>query len=348
MVDRPAAGTDPAAASEILRWSRTLVEPALREAVESLPESLRHICGYHFGWQEPSGTPRRAAGGKALRAALALVAGEAVAGVARAALPAAVAVELVHNSSLLHDDVMDRDLTRRRRPSAWSVFGESPALLAGDALLALAYGSLAAGTLATPVEPGIRMLGRAVNEMLAGQHEDLSFARRASVGLEECLATAEAKTGALLGYACGLGAWAAGADADLTASLTEFGRRLGLAFQLADDLLGIWGDPACTGKDRFADLRTRKKSLPVVAALQSGTAAADALAALYKQHDPLTAAQLRRAADLIDAAGGRRWAQRQAAHLLTECALILADAAVPAAAAAKLRILAAFATARRR
>ncbi|GGK05442.1 dimethylallyltransferase [Pilimelia anulata] len=336
------------AVDDLLRWSRALVEPALREAVDTLPESIRHICGYHFGWWEPSGRARAESGGKALRPALALLAAEAVSGVARSAVPAAVAVELVHNFSLLHDDVMDRDATRRHRPTAWTVFGESPAILAGDSLLALAYGALAAGTRATPSYDGIRLLGLAVQELIAGQYEDLAFEQRSNVTLDECLAMAEAKTGALLGYACGLGAWSAGAGADRVAGFVEFGRRLGLAFQVADDLLGIWGDPARTGKPVHADLRARKKSLPVVAALESGTPAGDELAGLYKGADPLDADRVARAAELVGAAGGRDWAHRYADGLLAECAGILRDADLPAPAAARLLALAAFATDRDR
>jgi len=137
--------TDPArTAAEVLRWSRDLVTPALRAAVTSLPTSMRRITGYHFGWWDADGQAATGDSGKALRPALVLLAAAAVGGTPETAVPAAVAVELVHNFSLLHDDVMDNDATRRHRPTAWRVFGVPAAILAGDALLTLAFDVLAA------------------------------------------------------------------------------------------------------------------------------------------------------------------------------------------------------------
>ena len=126
-------------ARDVLAWSRGIVEPGLRAAVGTLPSSMRRIAGYHFGWWNEHDHPERASGGKAIRPTLVLLSACAVGGAPAAGVPAAVAaVELVHNFSLLHDDVMDGDLTRRHRPTAWSVFGLNAAILAGDALLTLA------------------------------------------------------------------------------------------------------------------------------------------------------------------------------------------------------------------
>lgn len=112
-------------ASEVLAWSRSLVEPALRSAVGTLPSSMLRITGYHLGWWDEHGRPVQGSGGKAIRSAIVLCSAQAVGGTATAAVPAAVSVELVHNHSLLHDDVMDGDLTRRHRRTAWSVFGST-------------------------------------------------------------------------------------------------------------------------------------------------------------------------------------------------------------------------------
>ncbi|GGK15161.1 dimethylallyltransferase [Pilimelia terevasa] len=330
------------AAADVLRAQRALVTPHLRAAVDTLPAPIRHIAGYHFGWWDAAGAGGDDPGGKALRPTLTLLAARAAGGGTDAALPPAVAVELLHNFSLLHDDVMDRDRTRRHRATAWSVFGTSAAILAGDALLALAYDTLGA----VPRAGGTAMLGDAVRGLLAGQHADLAFETRADVSLAECVAMAEAKTGALLGHACGLGAWSAGAGPALVAACAGYGRRLGLAFQLTDDLLGIWGDPARTGKAVYADLQARKRSLPVVAALHSGTAAGAALAARYARTGPLTDAELAATAALVAEAGGRDWARTRADELLTECDRILDGLNGDPAATAALRLLTAF-TARR-
>ncbi|MFI0404568.1 family 2 encapsulin nanocompartment cargo protein polyprenyl transferase [Actinomadura sp. 3N508] len=329
--------------AEILAWSRRLLDPALREAVQTLPEAMHGLAAYHFGWRDDRGHRLDAAAGasgKAIRPALVLLTARAVGGTAAAAVPAAVAVELAHNFSLLHDDVMDGDLTRRHRPTAWSVFGTGPAVLAGDALLAAAFEALANVADPAIVPRSVRTLGRAVIELVEGQSADLAFEERGDVTLDECVAMANRKTAALLGASCALGSDHGGGTPAQTARLRAFGERLGLAFQLADDLLGIWGDPAVTGKPVHSDLRTRKKSLPVVAALTSATPAAHELAALYLRDEPLTGDDASQAAALIDAAGGRAWTLARADAVLA-AALRELDAATPdPIAATELRTLA--------
>ncbi|OXM58666.1 dimethylallyltranstransferase [Amycolatopsis thailandensis] len=303
------AGTRPA--GEVLTWSRNLLDPALREAVDGLPDSMRIIAGYHFGWWDEQGRPSTSDGGKALRPALALLSAQAVGGDAEVAVPVGVAVEMVHNFSLLHDDVMDRDTTRRHRPTAWTVFGTGAAILAGDALLCRAF-----EVLAPFGQTALRVLSSAVIDLLEGQSADLKFEERGDVDTAECVRMAEGKTGALLGASCTLGALAGEGRQDQVDRLTEYGRALGLAFQHIDDLLGIWGDPEVTGKPVHSDLSNRKKSLPVVAALHSGTEAGRELDALYRKEN-LDVAELPHAAELVERAGGRAWSQEQADALLT-------------------------------
>jgi geranylgeranyl diphosphate synthase, type I len=303
-------------ADEVLAWGRSLVDPALRSAVDTLPRPMRLIAGHHFGWWDERGQPANATGGKAIRPTLTLLAAEAVGAEPAAAVPAAAAVELVHSFSLLHDDVMDGDRTRRHRPATWTVFGVGAAILGGDALLTLAFDVLAADGDPASAE-GMRWLSAAVHGLVAGQSADIAFETRADVELSECLAMAGDKTGSLLGCACGLGALSTGRPAHAV-RLRAFGERLGLAFQLVDDLLGIWGDPRLTGKAVHADLRRRKKSLPVVAALTSGTSAGRELARLYQRDLPMSDAELVHAADLIERAGGRAWCRRKADELLAD------------------------------
>lgn len=330
-------------AREVLAWSRDLVEPALRSAVGTLPSAMRHIAGYHFGWWDEHGQPTRVSGGKAIRAALVLLSAQAAGGSAAAAVPAAVAVELVHNHSLLHDDVMDGDLTRRHRPTAWSVFGVNPAILAGNALLVLALDVLA-GSGHPAAMDGIRMLGAAVQDLLEGQNADLSFEQRAEIELAECVCMAEGKTAALLACACAVGAAFGGGRPEQVACLRGFGNHLGLAFQHVDDLLGIWGDPAVTGKSVHSDLRSKKKSLPVVVALTSQTLAGHELAGLYHRDQPLSETDAGHAAELIDIAGGRAWSQTQAQDLLARAMRELQAASPVPRAAAELGALAQLAT----
>ena len=326
-------------AREVLAWSRSLVEPALRTAVDTLPLSMSRIAGYHLGWWDEHSHPVRVDGGKAIRPALALLCAQAVGGTATKAVSAAVAVELVHNYSLLHDDVMDRDLTRRHRRTAWSVFGVNPAILAGDALLVLAVDVLA-GSGHPAATNAIRMLATAVQELLNGQNTDLSLEQRAEVELAECVRMAEGKTAALIGCACALGAVFGGGHPEQVAYLRGFGIHLGLAFQHVDDLLGIWGDPAVTGKPVYSDLCSGKKSFPVVAALTSHTPAGRELGALCHRDQPLSGTDAAHAAELIDAAGGRAWSQTQADKLVAQAMRELHCASPSPRAAAELGALA--------
>ncbi|MDS1269153.1 polyprenyl synthetase family protein [Lipingzhangella sp. LS1_29] len=324
---------------------RDLVEPELRAAVESLPSGVRRVAGYHFGWWDAAGVAQEGGSGKAVRPLLTMLAAEGVHGDVRSAVPAAVAVELVHNFSLLHDDVLDADETRRHRPTAWTVFGTDAAILAGDALLSLALDVAMSGHGAASTACA-RTLSAAVQELIAGQVADLSLERRVQVESAESQEMAQQKTGTLLGCAGAMGALAAGASGERVAALRSFGVCVGMAFQHVDDLLGIWGDPQVTGKPIYADLRRRKKSLPVVAALTSGTTPGDELARMYSQPEPLRDGQLPRAAWLVEEAGGRQWSQEQA-RLLRERAVGLVEDVVPVHAAARdLRALAVALTSR--
>jgi geranylgeranyl diphosphate synthase type I len=241
----------------------------MRAAVGRLSPNISEVVSYHLGWTEADGTPSPARGGKGIRPALAMLSAEATWAGAEVGAPGGVAIELVHNFSLVHDDLMDGDIERRHRPTVWALWGPCMALLVGDALATLATDVLlrspnAAGAAAAAA------LGEATAEMIAGQADDLAFEKRRSVSVEECMAMSTAKTGALLGCAASIGAILADAPPATVHALRDFGRHLGVAFQAVDDLLGIWGDPRTTGKPAGNDIRQRKKSMPIVAALAAG------------------------------------------------------------------------------
>jgi geranylgeranyl diphosphate synthase, type I len=320
MTTAPDTARERRTAREALRRARVLLDPALREWVECLPAPVARVASYHFGWTDSAGRPDIAPAGKALRPALVFGCAAAVGSPARAALAPAVAVELVHNFSLLHDDILDGDTTRRHRATAWAVFGSSAALLTGDALLIHASRVLSDRAAGPRTGIGIRWLSEATTHLIEGEHTDISFEERSHVSLAECLAMTEAKTAALLACSCALGSLWGGGTPEQTEALRRFGKHLGMAFQLADDLLGIWGDPAVTGKPAGADLASRKKSLPVVAALDSGTPAGRRLAELYVGQGGSAAedeeAEVSRFAELVAEAGGRSWAERAAEEQL--------------------------------
>jgi geranylgeranyl diphosphate synthase type I len=323
---------------DTLSYSWELIQPSLRSAIDRLDPGVRHLCGYHLGFWDERGEPDRPRG-KGVRGVLALASAQAAGAPVEVGLPAAAAVELVHNFSLLHDDLMDGDRTRRHRPTVWAVFGSGQAILAGDALLGLADEVLAEAPSAHR-SWAIRCLAASTRRLIAGQLADLAFESRRDVTLNECLQMAADKTAALLSCAASIGAVLADAPADLALRLAQFGEHLGVAYQLIDDVLGIWGSPETTGKPVLSDLRAKKKSLPVVAALTSPTAAGERLAALYLTDAQLTEAQLAEAADLVQQAGGRAWAESTAdAELASALELIRSDQ-IPSDVAEDLRRLA--------
>ncbi len=330
-----------------LTQARELVEPALRDAVDRLDPTSRQVAAYHLGWVEADGRATSASGGKALRPALALLSARAAGAPAEAGVPGAVAVELVHNFSLLHDDLMDGDVQRRHRATVWAVWGASTAILVGDAMLATAQQVLV--DLEVPGgTPAARLLAAATQQLIRGQVDDLAFERRATVSVEECLAMAAGKTGALLGCSAAIGAVLNGAPEPLVAALTVYGDELGLAFQLVDDLLGIWGDGASTGKPVGADLRARKKSLPISYAVAAGGAASVELAAWLATSGPDSDEDISRATELVEAAGGREWAQTEAQRRLAAAERALGQTDIEATVRDEFVELARFVTTRER
>ncbi|MFG1850201.1 polyprenyl synthetase family protein [Actinomadura geliboluensis] len=323
---------------------RALVDDAMRAAAERLDPWTRRVVAYHLGWTDEHGRPA-AAGGKALRPALALLSARAAGAPPETALPGAVAVEFVHAFSLLHDDIMDGDRTRRHRPAAWTVFGPSAAILGGDALLALSE-ELLLDQQTRGAHWAARALTAATQRLISGQAYDLGFEQRADVTLDEVVAMAADKTGALLACACSIGAMLGEGPTPLVTGLTGFGAEMGLAFQLVDDLLGIWGSPETTGKPVLSDLRARKKSLPVVYALNAGTPESARLAELYGKPDQPSEDALREMARLVEAAGGRDWASAEADRRIAAAQRHLDESGVDGPAAAEFCDIALFVTSR--
>jgi geranylgeranyl diphosphate synthase type I len=256
------------------------VEAFLRQLLDRPGAPLLYkMARYHLGWEDAEGRPSDA-GGKMVRSGLCLLACEAAGGEWRPAIPAAAAVELVHSFSLVHDDIQDRDRERHHRPAVWAVWGEAQAINAGDALLALARLGLAR----LSYDPALHArcascLDEVTLEMVEGQTLDLQFESCDYVDVDEYLDMVGRKTGALFGCALSLGAIVAGANEERVVQFDRLGRTIGVAFQVRDDVLGIWGDPEKTGKPAGADLQRQKKSLPVLIAL--GGPAAEAVREAY-------------------------------------------------------------------
>jgi geranylgeranyl diphosphate synthase type I len=273
---------------------RSRIDGGLRLALGDCPEAMRPLCGEALGLIGPDGAPL-AAGGKRLRPLLCLQVCEALGGDLDLALLPALALECIHAFSLVHDDLADGDRERRGRPSLWARAGTGPALNAGDALMALGLG------LAWRASPwAAALIHSATLSMIEGQHLDMSAEGAIAPSVADWERLATRKTGALFAASSAAGAATArdGDDAVVEA-FWRLGEQLGLAFQARDDILGVWGEPAQTGKPVGGDLARRKASLPIAAALDGG-GAADLAAAL---DDP--ASSVERLLELLEAAGAR-------------------------------------------
>ena len=301
------------------------LEDELHRVIGFGPPPLREyytMLEYHLGW--PDG-----ATGKRIRPLLCLLSCAAAAdGEWERALPMAAAIELLHNFSLIHDDIQDSSPLRRGRAAVWKKWGQAQAINAGDAMFALAH--LAPHALAArgvPSDVALAALAdfdRTCLRLTQGQYLDMAFEQRERVTVAEYLEMIEHKTAALIAAATHVGARLAEASDGCMAHFYEYGRNLGLAFQIQDDLLGIWGDPAVTGKSAASDLEKRKKSLPVVYGLEHS---ADFARAYHQPHSP--GASVAALAATLEALGARQYTEKTALDLTAEAIRHL-EAASPA------------------
>ena len=288
---------------------REHLEASLADAV---PDLHRHPVNvplrYHLGWSDHDGvpSPTPASQGKALRPTLCMFACDALQGEPTHAAPAAAALELIHNFSLVHDDIQDQGLERRHQPTVWALWGTPRALVAGDAMQSLGDLAILHGDDAVPSDTAVRvsqLLTQSYVEMIEGQCRDLQFEQRETIGTDEYLEMIALKTGALIRSSLVIGATVATHDADTIVGVARFGRAIGRLFQIRDDYLGIWGDEAITGKSTDSDIVQRKKSYPIVYAFQQADGAnRNELLRLYSQ-ETLDEGNVDRVLDILDDIG---------------------------------------------
>ena len=301
---------------------REHLENTLAAAVPPLEHhAVNTLLRYHLGWCDPYGVPAAtpASQGKALRPTLCMFVCDALQGDPGHAAPAAAALELIHNFSLVHDDIQDQGMERRHQPTVWAVWGTEHALVAGDAMQSL--GDLSTLNLDGNVPPDTtirisQLLTQSYLEMIEGQCRDLEFERREVIASEEYLDMIALKTGALIRSSMVIGATIATDDSETLEGVARFGRAIGRLFQIRDDYLGIWGDEAITGKSTDSDIVQRKKSFPIVYAFQHADGAdREELLRLYSQ-EVLEEADVDRVMDILDNLG----ADRQTDELTEETA----------------------------
>jgi geranylgeranyl diphosphate synthase type I len=320
------------------------IDRELRAALTAPRDDLRpfyDMFAYHLGWLDADLRPVAAETGKRLRPLLCLLACEAVGGDWRTALPAAAALELVHNFSLVHDDIEDRSDTRRGRRTLWRLWGLPQGINAGDGMLVLGFQALSR-TRACDSDPElavacIGILHETVLSLCHGQYLDIAFEGRLDVSQEQYLEMIGGKTASLLAASAELGAVIGGARGE-EAHYREFGWQLGMAFQMVDDTLGIWGNSSVTGKPAADDICNRKMTLPVIYALRD-TPLAGELLQLYSQ-DRLSAEDVSLAVSILDRVQARQYTQQHAAQYEAGALAALAAAQPAEPAATHLRILA--------
>jgi geranylgeranyl diphosphate synthase type I len=312
------------------RLARLLAESQGRSLLgdEALP--IYDVLRYHLGQLDERLQPIGGTAGKRVRPKLCLTCCAAAGGDPNKAIPVALAIELLHNFTLIHDDIQDQSQLRRHRPTVWARWGTAQAINAGDAMFVLAHLALNQTTeLGIPAETTLRLsagLHETTLRIVEGQVLDLGFEERASVTVAEYLTMIKGKTAALLRHACWAGAVVAGASPDHSLAYGDFGEALGLAFQIRDDELGVWGDAATTGKTAADDLRRRKKALPLLLLIERAEARdREAIAWMMSGKSELAEDDVRTLLALMDhyevregvAQEGSRW-QARAAKLLQQ------------------------------
>lgn len=301
------------AVTAILETYSTYTNGEMRRIIESRKKTgrLQDMMMYHLRWMDEGFSICGSKGGKQLRSTMCLLACEAVAGDYRKALPGAAAVELVHNFSLIHDDIEDGDEKRRHRDTVWKLWGVPQAINTGDAMDVVSYMAI----LDLKIDPAamvetLQVFNDTIMQLCEGQYLDMDFQTRDAVTVEEYVQMITGKTAALIEASTAIGAMAAGGDREIVRRLKSFGHKIGVGFQIHDDILGIWGDPTKTGKSARNDIRNKKKTLPVLYALQHSPERDD-LKRLYAKKE-FTDADIDRVFDILTRAKAYEYTSQKA------------------------------------
>lgn len=337
-ISEVAARSNATALNEFVSLWLPRIEEEMRAVLATRHPLLAYhyeMMHYHMGWADESLRPITLAAGKRIRPLLCLMSCAAVGGDPTYALPAAAAVEILHNFSLVHDDIQDGDETRRHRPTLWALWGVPQAINVGDGMFALAYAALLRSkeNSSTDVLPAsadgsgwaLTAFDRFTEICIClteGQHLDLSFEEREEVTVAEYLRMIEGKTAALIAGSLALGALFGGAGRRRSESLHQFGHNIGMAFQIQDDILGIWGDPEVTGKPTGNDILRRKKSLPLLYGLEHPTLGGR-IRSLWRRG--IKEEDLPDAIALLDRTGAKRWSEEQVRRYHSEGTQVLQE-----------------------
>ncbi len=325
---------------------RAVIDAELSRALDSYDMPMYQMLRYHLGMVDADGHAQPGCVGKALRPTLCLLASEALAGTYQHALPAATALELLHNFTLIHDDIQDDDRERRHRPTVWSIWGKSQGINAGTAMCVIADLTMLhlsdCGISAEKQLHALRLLEETCLRVIEGQYLDISFERRCDVGVADYLCMIHRKTAALIACSLEEGALLSSDDERIVRTFHDFGQNLGLAFQIRDDILGIWGDGDKTGKPVGSDIQHKKKTLPIIYAWENAAPAVrDTLIDIYQQEE-IDACARDTVLTVLDTMQARTYAQRMTERHCDQAMAALAELSLPPWACAQLEEMVAF------
>ena len=324
---------------------RDQIETEMKSLVLGEGFPLYRMMGYHMGWLNEHGEAEEIEAGKRIRPTLCLLACEALGGDVESALPAAAAVELVHNFSLIHDDIQDGNSERHNRPTVWWVWGPAQAINAGDGMHALARLALLRQT-DSGVSPertlkAVGLLDEACLRLCEGQYLDLTYQERVDISQDAYFKMVEGKTAALISCATELGAVMSSANEPAAKAMSQFGAKLGLAFQIRDDILDLWGQQD-TGKPLAGDILNKKKSLPIVYAIENASGAERrALGDVYFKR-VMEPEDIDKIIEVLETLGAREFCQTKADALCTEALEALREAGLSSHQSEGLEALARF------
>ena len=306
----------------ILFKYRGQIEEAMRQVVSHRSSPLYRMMEYHLGWTDEHGEPSVSSEAKRVRPTLCLLACEALGGDSQVALPAAVAVELIHNFSLIHDDIQDGSPERHHRSTVWWVWGPAQAINAGNSMHALAHLALFSlgeqGVPSAKVHRALELLDSTALELCEGQYQDISFQDRLDISVDSYLQMARLKAGALIGCAMQLGALLATDNETVITAFGESGRKLGTAFQIHDDILDLWSAAGDSQIMPPGDILSKKKTLPVVYAMERGDVHQKRQLGMLYMKRVLEPADVPQVLAIMEEVGAKKFAEERVEELWSE------------------------------
>ncbi len=290
------------------------IDATIKDMLAEAPEFINGIISYHLGWVDQTFQPTNSDRGKMFRPTLSLLVFEAITGNYQKALPMAASIEMIHNFSLLHDDIEDDDVERRGRPTAWTIWGKHRVINIGDFLFSLAIKALYQfDTNHFPPErifAAQQLIVQACLELTKGQELDIRFENVQEISADMYLDMVYKKTGALVEAALVSAATLATSDKAVIQNYHTFARNIGISFQIRDDILGIWGDTSKTGKSIANDLRRKKKTLPVIYMLDKTSGSRkEHLMRCYTKPEQLSDKEVEFVRECLEQAQAGRYAQ---------------------------------------